>query len=289
MSEQENPIQNEENEEVEEPILALVDDSASDFIEDSHDMPKENTITFKRAHLYTVLLPLAFVAGLAFGYIFWGRNAVPVVTQPVAAVPIVEPGQDQPAEPAVPPGAEPTPEFRRYDIPEDDDPVWGPDDAPITIIEFSDYECPYCRKWHTEAWPQLQAEFGDQIRLVYRDFPLTSIHANATPAAAAANCAGEQDMYWPYNEKLFANERPLGRNTYESYAEEIGLEMDTFKECMESGRYVAEVEADYQFAVSLGIRSTPTFFVNGIPVVGAQPFEVFKNLIDKELAGELPQ
>lgn len=167
--------------------------------------------------------------------------------------------------------------------------LFGGLNAPITIIEFSDYECPYCRKWHAEAWPQLQAEYGDQIRLVYRDFPLTSIHANASPAAVAANCAGEQNMYWEYNEKLFSNERTLGRSTYENYAEDLMLDMDTFIDCMESGRFVEEVEADYQFAATLGIRSTPTFFVNGIPVVGAQPFEVFKNLIDKELAGELPQ
>ena len=295
MSEQENSIQNEE---FEEPVVAQVDDSADDLVEDPKDTPEDNTVTFKRSHLYTVLLPLAFVAGLTFGYIFWGRDVSPGVSQPaVAAVPgddqeqaQSQPGVPaQPGEPAAPPGADPTPEFRRYDIPEDDDPVLGPDDAPITIIEFSDYECPYCRKWHVEVWPQLEAEYGDQIRLVYRDFPLTSIHSNASPAAVAANCAGEQDMYWAYSKKLFDMKLNLGKSTYQSYAKELGLDMDTFNECMESGRYVDEVEADYQFAATLGIRSTPTFFVNGIPVVGAQPFEVFKNLIDKELAGELPQ
>jgi len=242
----------------------------------------ENTVTFKRTHLYSVLLPLAFVAGLTFGYIFWGRGPA-AVNQP--SVVVVTQDVDQPAAQS----AEPTPEFRRFDIPEDDDPVWGAQEAPITIIEFSDYECPYCRKWHVEVWPQLQATYGDQIRLVYRDFPLTSIHPNATPAAAAANCAQEQDMYFPYSEKLFEMKLNLGKTTYQSYAEELGLEMDAFNECLESGRYLDEIEADYQFAAELGIRSTPTFFINGIPVVGAQPFDVFKNLIDKELAGELPQ
>ena len=287
MSEQENQTLSEE---IEEQVVALDDDSADHQVEDLEETPEENTITFKRSHLYTVLLPLAFVAGLTFGYIFWGREASTQVKQPViAAVPADNQEQPQPGAQAAPPGAEPTPEFRRYEIPEDGNPVLGPDNAPITIIEFSDYECPYCQKWHTQAWPQLQAEYGEQIRLVYRDFPLTSIHANASPAAVAANCAGEQDMYWPYNEKLFTNERSLGRTTYEFYAEEIDLDLDAFKECMESGRHVEEVEADYQFAATLGIRSTPTFFVNGIPVVGAQPFEVFKDLIDKELAGELPK
>ena len=290
MSEQENPTQDEE-------FVEPVEDTFEELAEEK----PENTITFKRSHLYTVLLPLAFVAGLTFGYIFWGRDISPGVSQAeVAAVP-GEPGQEQvkpqpqpggqvqPDSPATGQEAEPTPEFRRYEIPEDDDPVLGPAEAPITIIEFSDYECPYCRKWHVEVWPQLEAEYGDQIRLVYRDFPLNSIHPNAATAAIAANCAREQDMYWPYSQKLFEMKLNLGKRTYQTYAEELELEMDAFNECLESGRYVDEVEADYQFAATLGIRSTPTFFVNGIPVVGAQPFDVFKTLIDKELAGELPQ
>jgi protein-disulfide isomerase len=272
MSEQENTP------EIEEPIEDLQTDSAEEN--------RENTITFKRSHLYTVLLPLAFVAGLTFGYIFWGRADSSSTSSPAAAaVPAANQGQGQ----AAPQGAEPTPELRRYDVPEDDDPVLGPAEAPITIIEFSDYECPYCQKWHSEVWPALQAEYGDQIRLVYRDFPLTSLHSNATPAAAAANCAREQDMYWEYNELLFDMKFNLGNSTYIRYAEELGLDMDSFTECVESGRHVDEVEADYEYAVNLGIRSTPTFFVNGIPVVGAQPFESFKKLIDQELAGELPK
>jgi len=270
-------------EEVEELAAYQSDDAEDELAEVSSDVSEENSITFKRSHLYTVLLPLAFVAGLTFGYIFWGQsNASRQDQTPVAAASAGNQGQ------SAPDGVEPTPEFRRYDIPEDDDPVLGPAEAPITIIEFSDYECPYCRKWHIEVLPSLQAEYGDQIRLVYRDFPLSSIHSNAMPAAAAANCAREQDMYWEYNEKLFDMKFNLGTSTYQAYAEELGLAMDDFNECLTSGRYVDEVEADYEYAVNLGIRSTPTFFVNGIPVVGAQPFEVFKNLIDQELAGELP-
>jgi protein-disulfide isomerase len=282
MSEQENQIQSEE---IEEPIEAE-DENFAEELEAPVDAPDESTITFKRSHLYSVLLPLAFVAGLAFGFIFWGRDLSSETSKTqVAAVQ----QQDQPGEPANTQEAEPTPEFRRYDVPEDDDPVLGPQDAPITIIEFSDYECPYCRKWHLEVWPQLQAAYGDQIRLVYRDFPLNSIHSNATPAAAAANCAHEQDMFWPFNEKLFEMELGLSRATYQTYAEELDLDMDAFNECLESGRYLEEVEADYEYAANLGIRSTPTFFINGIPLVGAQPFDVFKTVIEKELAGEIPQ
>jgi len=280
MSEKEHDVEIEENEtppdELAEEVTAPISEERS-----------ENTITFKRSHLYMVLLPLAFVAGLTFGYIFWGRDGSSELSQ--TSVAVVPQGQGQPATPANPQDLEPTPEFRRYDVPEDDDPAWGPSDAPITIIEFSDYECPFCRKWHVEVWPQLQATYGDQIRLVYRDFPLTNIHANATSAAVAANCAQEQDMYFPFSEKLFEMKLNLGKTTYQTYAEEIGLDMVTFNECLESGRYLEEVEADFEYATALGIRSTPTFFINGIPVVGAQPFDVFKTVIDKELAGELPQ
>jgi len=167
-------------------------------------------------------------------------------------------------------------------------PVFGPEDAPITIIEFSDYECPYCRKWHIEVWPRLQEAYPDQIRLVYRDFPLTNIHENATPAASAANCARDQDRFWEFNEMLFSMENALNRSGYQAYAEELALDMVAFTECLDSGRYNDEVMADFEFAANLGVNSTPTFFVNGIPVVGAQPFDKFSQLIDQELAGEIP-
>ncbi|MCJ7701577.1 MAG: DsbA family protein [Anaerolineales bacterium] len=233
-----------------------------------------DTLTFKRAHLYAVLLPLAFVAGLALGFVFWGR-AVAEVPQ-TAVRPTVEPSDTQPQE------------ITRYNILEDDDPVFGPEDAPITIIEFSDFECPYCRKWHLEVWPRLLEAYPDQIRLVYRDFPLTNIHANATPAASAANCAGEQGEYWAFNDLLFSMRLDLNKTSYHDYADELGLDVEAFDQCLESGRHNAEVMADLEYAANLGISSTPTFFVNGIPVVGAQPFEVFSQLISKELAGEIP-
>jgi len=239
-----------------------------------------DTLTFKRTHIYAVLLPLTFVVGLAVGYLFWGRKSA--AAAPASAPQAVVDSENSPI-----PDEQPQ-EIRRYEIPEDDDPVFGPNDAPITIIEFSDYECPYCRKWHLEVWPRLLEAYPDQIRLVFRDFPLTNIHANATPAAIAANCAYEQDMYWEYNELLFSDQYSFGKPGFQAYADDLGLDMDSFNECLESGRYYDEVMADFDFAANLGVSSTPTFFVNGIPVVGAQPFEVFSKLIDQELAGVIP-
>jgi protein-disulfide isomerase len=252
------------------PEIVLDEDQIADPAEDDFS----DRLVFKRAHLYSVLLPLAFVVGLAVGYLFWGRtDSVP--TQ-VVVMPETTAQTEQPRE------------VQRYEVAEDDDPVLGPADAPITIIEFSDYECPYCRRWHNEVWPQLKEAYPDQIRLIYRDFPLTSIHPNATPAASAANCAREQDQYWEFNERLFSMRFDLNVSGYQAYAEELGLDMDLFNECLDSGRYNDEVMADFEYAANLGVNSTPTFFVNGIPVVGAQPFEVFSQLIDKELAGEIP-
>ncbi len=117
-------------------------------------------------------------------------------------------------------------EVVRYPVTEADNPAIGPADAPIVIIEFSDFECPFCTRWHQQVWPRLQEVYGDKIRLVYRDFPLYSLHPNAGPAAEAANCANEQGRFWEYHDLLFAAEQGLGREAYEAYASQLNLDMD---------------------------------------------------------------
>lgn len=244
----------------------------------------EITITFRRLHIYAILMPLVFVLGLGIGYLVWGRIPARAAIETVAQTTSEEAADSASAQDST----AATSQIVRYEVPVDDDPAIGPEDAPITIVEFSDYECPYCRKWHSEVFAKLQDEYPQQVRLVYRDFPLSSIHANAAPAAEAANCANEQGKFWPFHEKLFSMELGLSDEAYQKYATSLGLNVQSFQECMESNRYEAEVQADYQFASDLGVRSTPTFFINGIAIVGAQPFDVFKQVIDKELAGEIP-
>ena len=265
----------------------------------------EDTFIFKRSHVYAMFIPVAFVLGLAAGYFLWGNSSHPsqppvaLAEQVTQAAQVPQPPQDNnPASPDAAgrennpapnnPNPAGTPRVHRYDVPVDDDPVLGSADAPITIIEFSDYECPYCKRFHNEVLPRLIKEYGDKIRFVYRDFPLSSMHSNSESAAEAANCAGEQNAYWQFSDKLFGGEFPLGKNAYLKYAEQLNLDMTTFGECLSSKRQHAEVMADLSYATQLGIRSTPTFFLNGIPIVGAQPYEVFKQVIDKELAGEIP-
>jgi protein-disulfide isomerase len=229
-------------------------------------------------------IPLAFALGILAGYLYWGRGpgASAAIAQAVSATAAAQ------AEQAAQEAGQPQ-QVTRYDIPLDDDPILGPDNAPITIVEFSDYECPFCRKWHAETFARLMESFPGQIRFVFRDFPLSSIHPNAAPAAEAANCAGEQGKYWEFSEMLFSGEYSLGAQAYTQYASDLGLEGQAFADCVSSGRYEQEVIADLEWAANLGVRSTPTFFINGLPVVGAQPYEVFKQVIEKELAGEIPK
>ncbi|MBN1536106.1 MAG: thioredoxin domain-containing protein [Anaerolineales bacterium] len=179
--------------------------------------------------------------------------------------------------------------IKRYEVSVDDDPVYGSEDAEITIIQFADFECPYCTKWQFEVWPEIMKAFPGQVRLVYRDFPLYGLHANAESAAEAADCAGEQNAYWEYHNALFVAEHGLGAEAFIQYADELNLDGEKFSECLESNRFVDEVKADYEYAANLGVNSAPTFFVNGIPIVGAQPYSVFQQLITKELAGEIPK
>ena len=247
--------------------------------EDTSPLIQEDTVTFKRSHFYSVLTVFAFAAGVLLGYVVWGFGSPATETAQTpnqASAGVVE-------APVTPQEGE----FRRYDIPIENAYAIGPADAPITIVEFSDYQCPFCRRWHNEVYEPLLAAYPGQIRLVYRNLPLTSIHPDAMSAAEAAMCAGEQDAYWPYHEKLFSSES-LGSTIYLQYAQDLKLNMGTFEACLSNHKYQQAIQEDSDFAINLGIRSTPTFFINGLALVGAQPLDVFKQVIDKELAGEIP-
>ncbi len=210
----------------------------------------------RRARWALAMLPVAFLAGLLAGHLLWGGS----------------------------PSAATQGQVTRYDVPVDGDPAIGPSKAPVTIIEFSDYQCPYCRKFHVEVLPQILSAYKDKVRFVYRDFPLSS-HPEAAPAAEASGCAYEQGKFWEFHDKLFTGGQTLGKDTYLQYASDLGLDMQQFQSCLSSRKYQSEVQSDFDFAANLGVRSTPTFFINGIPLVGAQPFEAFQQVIDKELAG----
>jgi len=241
----------------------------------------EETFTFKATHVYAVLVVLAFAVGILVGYVAWGR------TPPAALVP------PEPAAAAVPTG---TPGYVRYKIPTDGFPSLGPANAPITLVEFADFQCPFCRQWEQETYKPLLDAYPGKIRIVYRDFPLTSIHPNAMPAAEAGQCANEQGKFWDYHDKLFSSDindqfsnNTLTEDSYKQIAQDLGLDMAKFDACLTSNKYQKAIQADMDFAANLGINSTPTFFINGLAVIGAQPLSSFQNVIDKELAGEIPK
>jgi len=240
---------------------------------------KPDTLTFKRSTFYAILVPLAFVAGLAVGYLFWGR---PAEYAQSAQAQIVSRGETAAAATDAPQ------QVKRYQVPIGDAPTLGPADAPITLIELSDYQCPYCKRWFDDVYPQLMKDYTGKIRFVYKDFPLYGVHPEAEAAAEAAHCAAEQTDYWKYHDKLFAGQSDLGEAAYKQFAQELGLDLTKFEDCLSSHRYQDTIRAEYQFAADLGVTSTPTFFINGLALVGAQPYEVFKQVIDKELAGEIP-
>jgi protein-disulfide isomerase len=232
-------------------------------------------VTFKRSHFYSVLVVFAFAAGILVGYLAWGRGTV---ASPTAN-----------NQPAVVAGSPTQPTFQRYDIPTDGFYSIGPKDAPITLVEFSDFQCPFCQRWHEEVYNQLMDAYPGKIRLVYRNLPLTQIHPQSMNSAEAAMCAGEQNAYWEYHDKLFKNSQVLSDDIYASIASELGLDTTAFATCMTGHKYQPDIQSDMQFAIDLGVQSTPTFFINGLAIVGAQPLSAFQSVIDDELAGKIPQ
>jgi protein-disulfide isomerase len=161
-------------------------------------------------------------------------------------------------------------------------PAKGPASAPIELIEFSDFQCPFC----LQANPvinQVLTTYGDRIRLVYRHYPLPN-HPNARPAAEAAECASEQDKFWPFHDRLFANPAKLGDSDLKQAASELGLDSARFNSCFDARKYTSQVDADIRAGNEAGVSATPAFFINGRLLSGAQPFNVFKGLIEEELA-----
>jgi protein-disulfide isomerase len=160
-------------------------------------------------------------------------------------------------------------------------PIRGPKDAPVTIVIWSDYQCPFCSRVEPTLTKILE-EYKGKVRLAWKDLPLP-FHNNAMPAAIAARAAGEQGKFWEMHDKMFANQQALDRPNLEKYAQELGLNMGKFKAVLDSEKYKKEVQADADQGAKIGARGTPAFFINGKFLSGAQPYEVFKTKVDDEL------
>jgi protein-disulfide isomerase len=163
------------------------------------------------------------------------------------------------------------------------DPSIGNAKAPVTIVEFSDFQCPFCLR-AAPTLKRLREVYGDKVRVVWKDFPLTQIHPQAFKAAEAGHCAAEQGKFWEYHDKLFGNQQALQPDSLKQYAKDAGMDTGTFDTCLDSSKYAERVRDNVSAGARLGVSSTPTIFVNGRMLEGAQPYEVFASVIDEELA-----
>jgi protein-disulfide isomerase len=160
----------------------------------------------------------------------------------------------------------------------------GTETAPVHIVEFSDFQCPYCTR-AAATMDEVVAAYGDKVSLEYRHFPL-DFHDRAHRAAQAAECANDQGKFWAYHDLLFANQKAMSEENLTSYAQQASLDADGFASCMSANKHSETVDADIAAGAQVGMSGTPGFYVNGRVLTGAQPFEEFKRVIDAELAAK---
>lgn len=170
----------------------------------------------------------------------------------------------------------------KYDVTVNEtDPVLGSPDAPVTIVEFSDFKCPYCGRFVSETMAPIMKDFEGKVKLVFRNYPI--LGQSSVLAALASNCARDQAKFWEFHDLLFANQQDLTKEAFVKYAGDLDLDVETFTKCYDEQQHMSDIQANYAYAQSLGVTGTPAFFINGTFVSGAQPYTVFADVINKEL------
>lgn len=164
-----------------------------------------------------------------------------------------------------------------------DDPSFGPKDSKIVIVEFSDFQCPFCQQAQVVV-EQIRRNYSDKVLFIYRDFPIESIHPQSVTAAIAAECAAEQGYFWEMHDKIFANQSDLSEDNLKRLAIQVGLNNIQFTTCFDNRKYFDEVEQDFQDGLRAEVKATPTFFVNGRMIEGAVPYSLFEQVILDELS-----
>jgi len=177
------------------------------------------------------------------------------------------------------------PDKIRQQIKTENDPFVGNPNAPVTIVEFSDFQCPFCKRAFQEVIGPLKEEYvkTGKVKFVYKNFPLANVHPEALPAALAASCADDQGKFWDFHDAIFNNQHTLSSTKYQEIAEQLELDKSKFDNCLNNKIHLKEVQKDFDYGLSVGVSKTPTFFINGIKLIGAQPYKTFQQVIESEL------
>jgi protein-disulfide isomerase len=230
------------------------------------------TIRLRRSQLLAIVAGVALVVGIAIGLLI-GRATSDDPQTVLYGLPGAQGGESPAASPAKP-----------VNVDTSGSPAQGPADARVTMVEFVDFECPFCGRYARDTLPQIRREYGNRIRYVSRQFPL-DIHPDAPAAARAAVCAQEQGRYWQLHDLLFAHQEALGKRDLARYAREAGIEASPFASCLRSPAAQAIVQHDLEDGRRYGVTGTPAFFVDGRLISGAQPYAQFKAALDAALKG----
>ena len=249
--------------------------------ENTQEKPKENTVTLKKSTVWKAISAVLFLLLIASIY----TSGFGIFDKTPTGGTVVEETQETQEE------------VTRIDTSEWDlsnEPFLGEEDAPIEMIIFDDFQCPFCARFEQQAFIDIKKDYIDtgKVKFIYMHLPL-GFHSLAGPAAEATECAYEQGKFWELHDKIFANQGSLNEDNLKKWAEEIELDMDKFNSCYDDGKYKERVNEEMTLGQSIGIRGTPSFLINGKLAVGAIPFEDyqgqtgmekgFKSLIEEEL------
>ena len=235
----------------------------------------------KTSFFFGLVTGIAVSAVVGFGMVASGGIATGSSAPRVAANPPPAGGSAPAPRPSPAPAPEPSGPVDV--VVTKDDHIRGNAKAPVTLVEFSDLQCPFCGRFHPTV-QQAMKEYGDKVRWVYKHFPLESIHPYARPLAEASECAAEQGKFWEFADADFSRQSEIGTDFAEKIATELKLDMGKFKSCVSSRKYQQKVSDQYQQGLAAGVQGTPHTLVNGIALSGAQPYEALKSLIDQALA-----
>ena len=275
-----------------------------EFVEDKKD--KETIVIKKSTYDRLLIAGISLIAIVAFlaGFYFSNLDSESVTKSDLeSAILKLESkienlqGTTTPSTAQARPQATPQTTLQPLIVSFDDDPIRGDPNAPITIVEFSDFQCPFCARFHSNTFPQIEQNYlsTGKVNFVYRDFPIDSIHPNARPAALASECADDQEEFWGYHDKLFENQiewqsldPQTGIDTFKEYAQELGLNVDDFNSCLDSKKHSQEINNDLQDGREYGVTGTPAFFIGNekigfIKISGAQPYSIFQRVLDEKL------